>query len=310
MKPAFSVIFLTTLIGAGQGLFIAVFGGRVVLGLEDMMFQVSGAALALALLVAGLAASFFHLGRPERGWRAVACWRTSWLSREVIVLPLAMALVFAYAVACWWSGVPDGRSLVIGWLGVLAMLLLYLCTAMIYACIRFLQEWATPWTVINFLLMGLASGFLVATLLSVVLDTGASARFAQATLVLTVAALLGRLASLQRNRRIRHLSTVQSAIGIKHPRITQRSMGFTGGSFNTRAFFHHCSDRLLANLRVTMLVLAFLAPLALLALFLAGGNALWLALALALQYPGLVAERFLFFAQANHPQNIYYQTVG
>ena len=28
MNPAFSVIFLTTLIGAGQGLFLALFGGR------------------------------------------------------------------------------------------------------------------------------------------------------------------------------------------------------------------------------------------------------------------------------------------
>ena len=87
-------------------------------------------------------------------------------------------------------------------------------------------------------------------------------------------------------------------------------MGLTGGSFNTRAFFHHCSDRLLANLRLSVMVLAFLAPLVLVALYILGGSALWLVLALMVQYPGLVAERFLFFAQANHPQNIYYQTVG
>jgi DMSO reductase anchor subunit len=35
----------------------------------------------------------------------------------------------------------------------------------------------------------------------------------------------------------------------------------------------------------------------------------WL-LAALLQAPGLLAERWLFFAQAKHPQNLYYQTVS
>jgi len=34
-----------------------------------------------------------------------------------------------------------------------------------------------------------------------------------------------------------------------------------------------------------------------------------LALAFVTQYLGLLAERWFFFAQANHPQNLYYQTV-
>ena len=92
MNPAFSVIFLTTLIGAGQGLFLALVAVDMGLlgssAVRDPAFFVRGDAIALALLVAGLVASFFHLGHPERAWRAVAMWRTSWLSREVIVLPL------------------------------------------------------------------------------------------------------------------------------------------------------------------------------------------------------------------------------
>ena len=28
------------------------------------------------------------------------------------------------------------------------------------------------------------------------------------------------------------------------------------------------------------------------------------------QYAGLVVERWFFFAQANHPQNLYYQTIS
>jgi len=37
----------------------------------------------------------------------------------------------------------------------------------------------------------------------------------------------------------------------------------------------------------------------------------WLAIvAFAVQYLGLLAERWYFFADAKHPQNLYYQTIS
>jgi sulfite dehydrogenase (quinone) subunit SoeC len=80
MKPAYSVIFLTTLIGAGQGLFVALFGAELAgfgsTGSADRAFLVSGGVVALLLTAGGLLASFFHLGRPERAWRTATMWRT------------------------------------------------------------------------------------------------------------------------------------------------------------------------------------------------------------------------------------------
>jgi DMSO reductase anchor subunit len=182
MNPAFSVIFLTTLIGAGQGLFLALYTVEVyslfdvLPRQDDHALYAAGSAVALVLLGLGLVASFFHLGRPERGWRAAARWRTSWLSREVIVLPAFMGAVLLFGAAHWsgWEspGIPLGASLVIGpsvVIGALATTLalaLFLCTGMIYACIRFLQEWATPLTVVNYTLLGIASGFMFATVFS------------------------------------------------------------------------------------------------------------------------------------------------
>ncbi|MCP4048015.1 MAG: dimethyl sulfoxide reductase anchor subunit, partial [Gammaproteobacteria bacterium] len=93
MHPAFSIIFLTTLIGAGQGLFLALYSGqlysvfRLLPTQNPVQFFALGSLLVLVLLAAGLFSSFFHLGRPERAWRSAAQWRTSWMSREVIVLP-------------------------------------------------------------------------------------------------------------------------------------------------------------------------------------------------------------------------------
>jgi DMSO reductase anchor subunit len=51
-------------------------------------------------------------------------------------------------------------------------------------------------------------------------------------------------------------------------------------------------------------------PLALLGLGLAAGAPALLAAAFLVQYLGLLAERWFFFAQANHPQNLYYQRIS
>jgi DMSO reductase anchor subunit len=67
--------------------------------------------VAEVLLVAGLAASFMHLGRKTRAWRAVLMWRTSWMSREVIVLPGFIALV-----ALWWLSLRFGAGAPWSWL--------------------------------------------------------------------------------------------------------------------------------------------------------------------------------------------------
>ena len=315
MNPPFSVIFLTTLIGAAQGLFIATVIAQPFSGPTSERFPISFALLAsvvaLALLFLGLLASFFHLGRPERAWRAASKWRTSWLSREVIVLPIGMLLVFVYGVLQWrpeWSS--DLLEATIGWLGVVVMVALFVCTAMIYACIKFLQEWASPWTVINFGLLGGASGLLLASALAVTVGEPAARFFVLWALGLTAVALCTRLFTFYRNARIKYKSTTQTAIGVKHRKVTQRSMGMTGGAFNTRAFFHHCTEATIRNIRTLVVLLVFLLPLLLILAWIALDFAWLLWLAVGIQYLGLIAERWLFFAQANHPQNLYYQTVG
>lgn len=311
MKPAFSVIFLTTLIGAAQGLFIAIVYGQLYGGAKSAEFGLTAGLVSLGLMVTGVLASFFHLGRPERAWRAVTKWRTSWLSREVIVLPVAIFVTCIYIVTQWKSDWFNADSkLWIGWIGIIVMFSLYVCTAMIYACVKFLQEWASPWTVINFILLGIASGFVLASALSTAPVFDYVEVFRVPAIMLTLVAMATRLFSFYRNSRIKHKSTVQTAIGIKHPHITQRSMGHTGGSFNTRAFFHHCSNGLIRNLRWIVVVVVFVVPICLLLLYGSMPLARILWMAFAAQLLGLVAERWLFFAQANHPQNLYYQTVS
>ena len=324
MNPRFSVILLTTLIGAGQGLFIALFVVEVAALFELVAapirpwFYFYGALLAFAFATAGLVASFFHLGRPSRAWRSASQWRTSWLSREVIVLPafMGVAMLYAFAHFLGWNGTYGPATggladptIVIGFSGAVLAVALYVCTGMIYACLPFLREWATPLTVINYTLLGLASGFALAA--AATLATPQLVRFlAACALIFTLLGFATRAASLARNARLRPKSTLQTAIGIKHPRIVQISQGFMGGSFNTREFFHGRSKALLRAIRWVFLVGAFVIPTLLFAAAWAGAPRIAVVLGFCVQYLGLLAERWYFFAQANHPQNLYYQAIA
>jgi DMSO reductase anchor subunit len=326
MKPAFSVIFLTTLIGAAQGLFLALFTAQSyalfnLLPVQNSQsFYAVGALLVLVLSALGLASSFFHLGRPERAWRSAAMWRTSWLSREVIVLPAFMGMVFLYGVAHFTGWKPTVATLPYGIvidativLGVMATVLafaLFICTAMIYACLPFLREWHSPLTVINYILLGGASGFTLAAAFATTNAPELVRFYATWAFILTLLAFASRGASLLRNDRLRPKSTLQTAIGIKHPRIVQKSAGFMGGSFNTREFFHGKSPATLRSVKWVFLAAVFVFPMLLLAAGLWAASPAALPLALAVQYLGLLAERWFFFAQANHPQNLYYQAIA
>ena len=329
MHPALSVIFLTTLIGAGQGLFLALYTGQLyalanLLPAQGSDFYVGGSLIALALLAGGLIASFFHLGRPERAWRAATQWRTSWLSREVLVLPLAMALIAAYGLAhsLGWTAplftlggtIPVAPTLLIGLFGTMAVFALFLCTAMIYAAVKFLQEWHTPLTVANFTLLGIASGFLLAAGYSAWRGNQLVVFFGTWAVIATLLALVTRLAALARNRGLREgrgrKSTVQTAIGVRHSAVVQKAQGATGGSFNTREFFHGRTDATLQAVRNLFLLLVFVLPVGLIALGYGLESPTLPLAAFAVQYLGLLAERWHFFADARHPQNLYYQGVS
>jgi DMSO reductase anchor subunit len=181
---------------------------------------------------------------------------------------------------------------------------------MIYACLRFLREWHSPLTVLNFILLGGASGFTLAAVFAAVAAPDLMRFFAGWAVTLTLFGLASRAASLIRNQRLKPKSSLQTAIGVKHPRITQKAQGFMGSSFNTREFFHGKSAAFLCTVKWFFLLATFAVPALLLTAVLGGGGFHLLVLAFLTQYLGLVAERWFFFAQANHPQNLYYQSIA
>lgn len=311
MRPQFSIIFFTTLVGMAQGLLFFL----ALLNIEEPFLSapfLSMLALPVSfiILTLSLVASFFHLGRPERAWRAAMMWRTSWLSREVIALPTVMALT-----VITFFFVNSGMVPVWVWAALLiSNLALWICTAKIYQCIQFIQEWSHPSTLSNFILLGLTSGGLLLELLFIIWN-GSSVPLGMSLIsgtnfILLFLALNLKLWIWRRNQKLKPKSNLASATGIKGNNIRQTSMGFMGGSFNTREFFHHQTDRVISNIRKIILLMAYIGPMILLAFSMNSPNIAQIAIALLMHYIGLLAERWMFFAEANHPQNLYYQRVS
>lgn len=312
MRPQFSIIFFTTLAGMAQGLLFSL----ALLNIPSQVISpefLSALAFpaALLLLTLGLLASFFHLGHPERAWRAAMMWKTSWLSREVIALPALMGLTSAaYIYSRLTFEIPFTLWLAL----IIATLILWICTAKIYQCIRFIQEWSHPSTMLNFILLGLTSGWMLLSVLILFWEGDSNSLIGSvmsgiAFMLLFVAFIL-KLWHWNRNRNLKPKSNLSSATGIKSSNIRQLSMGLMGGSFNTREFFHHQTDRLIKNLRKVIILLCYVVPMIFTALAFFVPSITLLVAALAIHYIGSLAERWMFFADANHPQNLYYQRVS
>ncbi len=164
MHPAISVIFFTVTSGAGFG-FLALIGLGVPLP-DNAAGAFVASAIAAGLAVAGLLASTFHLGHPERAWRAFSQWRSSWLSREG-VMAVATLLAFGVYGLIW---IFTGQR--IGWLGWLisaGAVLTVFTTAMIYAQLKTVPRWNNWMTPVCYLLFALNSGVLIAAAFDMVL---------------------------------------------------------------------------------------------------------------------------------------------
>ncbi len=304
MRPAWSVIWFTTLLGCAQGLVVALALAGLLPGGAAMPVLRDGLLLAFALGAVALGCSFAHLGQPLRAWRAAAMWRSSWLSREVIAVPAFLALSLASALLL------DRQGSWPGWLralSVLAALLLWLCTGKVYAAIAFIREWATPLTPLNFALMGLASGHLLGAAWLALHHAPAAAWLQRLALLWTLLAWMSRAGALARLRRLRRAGSTQGAIGAGSRPVRQVSRGFTAGSFNLEEFGLRASALLLRRLRSLYMLTGFALPTLVLGVVAwSQPRASWLLALLIVQFTALLGERWDFFAQVDHPQNHYY----
>ena len=300
MRPAWSIIFFTSISGLGFGL-----AAWLVLGFVDLAnpqhLLITGIA-TMALIVAGLLSSTFHLGHPERAWRALTQWRSSWLSREGVLAVLALIAMAVWGLYYTRHGAPPVWAN--GLIAALMALTVY-ATSMIYASLRTVARWHHPLTPVCYLMFAASSGLVA---------------------VLWVLAVLGQ--QISPPLLLSAMLAVASAWGIKIIWWQLAGAGGSGSSLATATGLGslgavrsimppHTSENYLqhemgfvvarkhaAQLRVIALLVGGVLPMAL--LFLLAPVPLVLGVAVIAHMAGIFVERWLFFAEAKHSVTLYY----
>ncbi|TXH37783.1 MAG: dimethyl sulfoxide reductase anchor subunit [Rhodospirillaceae bacterium] len=306
MHPAYSVIFFTAASGGGYGLlfWLGLLGAGDYLP-TNRWFALCAFAFALLMVTAGLLASTFHLGHPERAWRAFSQWRTSWLSREgvmslVTYIPagiMAIAWIFFERILPW-SGL----------LLCLCTLLTIICTAMIYASLKPIRRWRHPLTPVGYLMIGLGSGALWLTSFTRLFDGGLP--YAWIAIGLLVIGASVKVLYWQDIDRERPVSTPATATGLQGGgKVRLFAAPHTSENYLQREMAFQIGRKHAGKLRRLSLGLGFFLPallvfFSLLAPFVPA--VLLLLIAIVANAIGVLAERWLFFAEARHTVTLYY----
>ena len=304
MHPAYSVILFTTASGAGYGL-LALLG---LVGIShgeasSIAFGLTAVVIALGLITIGLLSSTFHLGHPERAWRAFSQWRSSWLSREGVAA--VVTYVPAVAFGAVWSGLIEAPNLIapLAVISSVMALLTVLCTAKIYSTLKTIRSWYNAWTVWVYFGFALATGAVILAAITSVFGNFPAFLVYFSSTLLALAAVIVVLYWRSIDAAPRDLS-MGDATGLGRlgqvgqweqphsvPNYIQKEMGYVVAR-------RHAAK--LRRLVIAALVLAILLML----LALAVPFAALLSMALALF--AAVVQRWLFFAEAQHVSSLFY----
>lgn len=305
MNPAFSVIFFTTLSGAGYGMLL-------ILGLHfrvirpqspDQMGALLSWLVALILVVIGLSSSTLHLGKPGRAWRAFSQWRTSWLSREAVLSAVTFvpALLYGWFV---WRGEFSPLAQAVALLLVLCSLATILSTSMIYVSLKPVPAWNHHLVFPIYLLFA----FLTGSLWFGCFNGQKPLEQLMGATVIAVGLAALKWSYWRAIDRIvlpsREAATAMEGIG----KVTVFERPHTEANYLTREMGFVLARKHSRKLRaIALLLFAAIPLLALLAAAMLPAvavAALWIAAIAALV--GTFVERWLFFAEAKHMVMLYY----
>ncbi len=313
MHPAYSVILFTTASGAGYGL-LAMLGVAALCGAhfpQSIWFWLVALGVSLGLVTVGLLSSTFHLGHPERAWRAFSQWRSSWLSREGVaaVVTYVPAGLFGLLWLIGWEGTVVWKLM--GGLSAVAAAVTVWCTGMIYGCLTTIRQW-NHWLVAPiYMALSAATGLVLFALLMDGFGAGQTWHVGLSIVGIAAAAVLKIIYWRAIDQEPRDL-TIGDATGLgRLGTVRQFEAPHTQANFVQREMGFKVARRHARKLRMLCLVVGFAGSLAACLLALAASSwatTLCLALAAVAASFAVIVERWLFFAEAEHVVNLFYGT--
>jgi DMSO reductase anchor subunit len=309
MHPALSVIVFTTATGAGYGL-LALLGVLAALGTlpPDRPLGVASLGLALVLITGGLLSSTLHLGRPERARRAFSQWRSSWLSREGIASLITYVPAGLFGIAWIAFGRTDGIVAIVGLVTALCAAATVICTGMIYASLKPVAQWHTSYTVPIYLVLALMSGAVILDAVLFAMNMPI-AGVSWVALTAILAGWLGKTLVWRHNDALRPPASANSATGLMGGEVRSIEWPHTEENYVLKEMGYRVARKHAAKLRLFVHVFAFAAPLLATAAAMAAGGVVAVVaavIAVVVMAPGLLVERWLFFAEARHTVTLYY----
>ncbi len=311
MHPAKSVILFTTASGAGYGL-IAWLGLLGALGIlpADTGFGFFAFGLGFGLVILGLLSSTFHLGHPERAWRALSQWRSSWLSREGVAAVFTFLPAGFFAVLWVFFGRNDGLVGLIGLFASLSCVVTVACTAMIYASLRTIRAWYSIWTLPVYLLLAALSGGLLLQAMALIWQLPMGGSFAAVLSLLFLLSFGAKVLYWRSLTEDSGASTAESATGLGSlGRVSLLEAPHSESNYLMQEMGFRIARKHAEKLRRFVMLGGFGAPfvLILLGALVQGIPGLFATLlAIAVFAVGLGVERWLFFAEAKHVVTLYY----
>lgn len=309
MHPAYSVVFFTTATGAGYGLLVwlGILAASGALP-PDFGLGLIGLGLALGLISAGLLSSTAHLGHPERAWRALSQWRSSWLSREAVASLATYVPAGLFAIGWVFLGRTDGWVAVAGVLAAIGAAVTVSTTGMIYASLKPIAQWHSPFTLPAYLIYAAMTG---ALLLNAALHGLGSAPVGLPAFAIaaTVLGWAWKVATWRHNDAFVAVSSASTATALAGGSVRSIEWPHTEENFVLKEMGYRIARRHAGRLRRIVLLTAFALPILLLAAATAAGSpmaAILSVFAALLQFLGMLVERWLFFAEAQHTVILYY----
>ncbi len=316
MHPAVSIVLFTSLSGAGYGalIWLGLLHGFGLLRLPPVLVGVF-AVIAMVLVAMGLVSSTFHLRHPERAWRALSQWRSSWLSREGVMALITYIPAVLFAGALISFDEPPVYVQILGYVTAACAVVTIICTAMIYRSLWTIPQWHNAWTAPCFLAIGLAGGALIVCAF-VAVSTGGS-DVAPAAGIVALVALVGaallKMGAWRASASATPQSTIASAIGMPQRAKSARLLESPNSAQNylQKEMAFKIARKHALKLRRLVLLLGFVAPVLLLTIGILLGS--WFGTFLILLsagsgLAGTLVERWLFFAEATHKVSLYYGT--